>query len=1265
MKMNIRKIVSVICAVTLLMSLCAVSFVNTSSAAITSADDITSVNSYETVVNYNFDNAYGIAYRRFVDDVSRVDGGLKIYNNGNGGGVWFAKDPSHNTVINHNQASSTEKQTAYNNLLKLDANTTYRVTFKYKYLAGSTKVGYVMLFAPDVTGTVDSTAPDFHTNSNLKIVTNVKNEATKPTVPSGGLTADTEVYNATFTFTVSDKSIHLGMRAEQNKCYMLVDDLKIEKVTSEIQLNDINKTYVFDYADESNQAQLTARQEVIAANSNKNLQHYSWYNWNGYLGSFAVGSSDYNKYNKYVEAESYPGKPGFTSEGAKFTVGKQTTLSDSESFGFWANNLPIFDPDIGTSDGWGNKGGYFMTKDEAVYLVTVKYKVTQLASTNMQLTLAATKNPTAGSISPLPGQIITITETSDDWQYYTAMLDTKASPAFADKLLVLTAALSQDTKWATVIVDSITVEEKRDTKNGLAIMKYNNRGVNSYAVVSAGSTDFTLPVPENSNPDSAFAGWYTSSDFTENTKVDMNGYIPEQGVNELYAKWVNTASKIKFNNQGIITEQKLAVGLELPNPVRPNANVFFEGWYSDLDFTNEITAVPDYDVTLYAKYNGVYLGFNNIIHPAGETSASKLSIVSDPEDNNNQIIKFETGVNSRPNFMIPSYDEIGAKGFELKTNTTYIITYRMKMTETATYAGTAQFLLGDKNGNSDTTTRSLLNGTVGDANSTEWTYITNVFTTGDTFYLERVKWSYQNHIFFSIWNQKNAQSVYVDDICIAEVLDKAPEGTVTVSFETNSTKLPNMYGYTGEQIPALSEPSLSGYEFVGWYTDKRLSNPFTALTFGEEDIVLYAKWKAVPFVVDFSDYEQGQKSERAEFVKDDNGNDYLDWYVEHATNNKHDVNTPYRVFLNKSGVHYTVDTGTGYTMTFKYKLLEGNVTVQAVANGKLNGWNNPKVHDEKITLNNVSDNWQTASLDFVALPEAGKYLSIGIAGHGHILVDDISVVATGGLANLYGSTAIFFNSKGGEPVDAISGDKGESIGKLPTATKKGYAFDKWYLDSELTVPFTDKVWGEEDLTLYAGWSIATFKEGFEDYPGAMLAQGISGGYKVYKDSISGYDKSNVKAGSVSLYRDGAKTGSKAFTLCRSDDLELTVGKQYTLTFYVKPEAIGDAAGTISLIGMDTNAGIVTPKSTKTILTVGNLKAGEWQKVTYTFTADNRYVGISSTAGNNMYLDDFTISLKGYVGTTTGDSSVNPMVIILMVVLAAGSLVFTGKKVFDN
>ena len=122
---------------------------------------------------------------------------------------------------------------------------------------------------------------------------------------------------------------------------------------------------------------------------------------------------------------------------------------------------------------------------------------------------------------------------------------------------------------------------------------------------------------------------------------------------------------------------------------------------------------------------------------------------------------------------------------------------------------------------------------------------------------------------------------------------------------------------------------------------------------------------------------------------------------------------------------------------------------------------------------------------------------------------------------------------------------------------------------------------------------------------------------------------------------------------------------YAVTFYVKPEAINDAAGTISLIGMSSNTGIAAPKSTNVITTIGDLKAGEWQKVSYTFTADQKFVGISTTAGNNLYLDNFTLTLKGYTGTTTGDTSVNPMIIALMVVLAAGSLIVTGKKVFEK
>ncbi len=1268
MTRTIRKFISIVCAVALLMSLCAVSLIGTTKAILGPDDDMSVVYNHEPVVSYNFDSAPGIAYYRYVDALELKDGGLKIGNKNNGGGAWFAKDPTQSNMINHQGSSATNKQTAYDNLLRLDADTTYRVTFKYKYLAGSTTAGFNFLFAYDVTGLKDSTAPDYdpYSKKDLSNVTIKERDYTKVTVPAGGLTADTQYYNASYVFTVKDKSINLGLRAEMKTCNMVIDDLVIEKRTEQLKFNDIDKEYVFDYTDADNQAQLTARQEKIAQNSNKDLQHYSWYNWNGHLGSFAEGSANYDKYNKFVASESYPGKPGFTDEGAKFTVGKYATLVDNTSFGCWANNLPIYDPDVGNNDGYGNKGGYFVTKDNAVYLVTVKYKVTQLTGSRLQFGVAALHSnlsPVAGRGSVFPGCITTITSVSDGWQYYTAILDTNANPEFADRAITLTAATDSDTAWSTVIVDSVKIEEKRDTANGVAIMKYTNRGNVSYDMISAGN-NMTLPVPENTNPDSAFAGWYTSADFDESTKVDMNGFTPLKGVNALYAKWVNTASVIVFNNQGMVTEQKLAVGLELPNPERPGAYLFFEGWYTDLDFTNKITTVPDYDTTVYAKYNGVYTGFNNIICPNGETTATP-QLLPDPDDPTNQIVKFQSGKNTKPNFMIPHYDAVGAKGFELKTNTTYIITYRAKLTETSVCPVNADFIQGDRSGMSSTTTRTVISGTEAVISSDDWTYVTTTFTTGETFYLERVKWSYQNHIFFSIYNYSNPLSVYIDDICIAEALDEAPEGTVSITFNTNANEMLPMYGYSGETIPAISDPVLSGYKFVGWYTDKHFNEPFTALTFGTEDIELYAKWESVPMLVDFSDYDQGAKSERAEFKTDENGNDYLDWYVEHATNNKHDTGTAYRVFLNKAGTHQKVTTGAQYTISFKYKLLSGDVTVKPVTNGLLNGWASYKVHDEKIVLNEVSDDWAKASLTFTAAPEGGMYLSIGIAGHGHILVDDVVIEVAGNLANLYGSTAMFFNSNGGSIVDAISGDPGEDIGKLPVPTKTNYAFDRWYVDAELTTPFTDKLWGEEDLTLYAGWAIAKFNEGFEDYPGSVLAQGISGGYSIYKDSVESNDKANIQNGSASLYRNGTQTGNKAFTLSRSEDLCLTVGKQYTLTFYVKPETVNDASGTISLIGMDKHTAIVTPKDTNVITTVGELKAGEWQKVSYTFTATNKYVGISSTANNNMYLDNFTVTLKGYTGTATGDTSVNPMIIALMVILAAGALIVTGRKTFEK
>ncbi len=1259
MTRNIRKIVSVICAVALLLSLCAVSFIGSSSAVITKEDDATVTNTWvtdEVVLNLTFDTAGGIPLA--TSGIKTYEGGAFVYGNTGGGmgAAWLGKDSSVTTI-----SSSTTYTTANSpkaNLFQLKANTTYKVTYKVAYRNDCNENLQVQWMA----------ATDPYLSSGHGRADGLTTKATmidgvdlKAPAPAGG-TDFGAWQEETLIFTMGDADKYLGFRqhsaADGNKIFK-IDYIKIETgaVQENIVLNDIDKEYVFDYTNETVQDAVIARQTAIAGNSNTSLVHYSWYNWDGWMIA-----------NKSWSTEgSYPGKPGFTSEGMNFHIGKGANLAADDT-ATWVSNAPIFDPAVGNADGYGNNGGYIKLKDEASYLISIKFKVTKVTGSYLRLAVGAMSSGTSGMLDVIPASFVEIKTASNEWQTLTFGFDTGVDTKFADKIITLCGATSGDQMWNSVIVDSITIKEKRDVENGMAVMKFVDGSNAKYDLVSVGP--MTLPTLE-STADASFAGWYTSANFAEGTKVEMNNFVPAKGTNVLYARWSKTAAVVTYNNCGVETSEKLAVGLELPNATRPNAYLFFEGWYTDTDFTNKVTTVPDYDVTLYAKYNGTFLNFNNIANVAGETSGTP-ELVADPADANNTVVRFTAKADSRLNMMLPAYDVAGAKPFELKTNTTYIVTFKVKLVNDNGISVGCDLYQGDVSKyDANATTRTAISGAGGVATSaTEWTNVTCTFTTGDTFYLERVKWSYQNHIFFTIYNSKDAAAVYLDDFSISEILTEAPEGTVGVYFETNSTDMPTMYGFTGETIPALGNPVLAGHEFVGWYVDKQLTVPFTSKFFGDKDITVYAKWKAIPFLVDFSDYEKGTFSARAKFVKDDKGNDYLDWWVNYADSNTSDTGTPYRVFMNKGGVHYTCEKGQQYTFTFKYKLLDAevdNVTIAGVTTTKLNGWGSYKVCDEKLLLNKVTNDWTTASLTFTADPvdNGGRYLSFGIAGHGHVLIDDIQISAAGARANLYGSSAIFFNPNGGENVDAISGDPGEKMPKLPTTTKKGYAFNGWFTDAELTTPFTAKTWGEEDITLYAGWILGKFTESYEDFPKSALATGISGGYSLYQDTTTGFDKANVQNGKVSIFRNGTQTGSKAFTLCRESTIYLAEGKQYTLTFYVKPSNVTDAAGTINLIGMKSNTGIAAPQSTNVITTVGDLKAGEWQKVSYTFTADAQYIGISTTAGNDMYLDNFTVTLKNYTGTTTGDNSVSPILITLMIVLAAGSLVITGKKVFEK
>ncbi len=1276
MTRNIRKIVSILCAVAILLSLCAVSFIGSSSAAVGNEDNITVQNVWQTdkvELDLTFDGATPGGIPLATSSTKKYENGAFVYGN-NGGGMgaaWLGKDASVTTISTSTSYTTANSPKA--NLFQLKANTTYKVTYKIAYRNDAPQNLEVQWMAA-----IDPYLSSNHGRADGLITkaTMIDGVDIKAPAPAGG-TGFGDWQEETLIFTMGNADKYLGLRqnsASGGEKIFKFDYIKIESgsVLQDIQWNALDNEYVIDYTDASNQAQLTTRMEGLYAGSYANA-HYSWYNWNNCM------VVDYNNAT-FVNSTTNPGKPGFTAEGMKFNLGKGQTIAEQPTFSTtWASNAPIYDPDVGYAD---TNNGYIRLRDNAAYIITVKYKVTEIQGAHVNFSVAAINSAAAGAASILPGSLVTHYKDFDgmnEWQTITTAIDTAANESYADKILTLTGSVSGDAKWATIIVDSITVKEKRDPQNGVAIVETYNDGAKTVEFATPGVVH-TLDVPDNTE-DKGFAGWYTRADYDETTKVDIANFKPQAGTTKLYAKWVNTVCKVTFNVNGVKETKKVAVGEALPRAERPNANLFFEGWYADIDFTDKITEVPEVGACeLFAKFTGIYLPFDNGGYKSG---TGEPELIVDPDDAENKVLKFSAGNNSRPNFYFTALDDTRAGKFALETNTTYYYSFRVKAAPESSNADITFYQGADPTASGERTSLFVA-GNVG-ANTTdknsEWTTYSGSFTTKDTFYLNRVNWAYQDRLYFTIYpgngdTNKNDKidedetakqiTVYIDDFMVYKALEEAPEGATTISFNTNGPVLSDLYGFAGEKL-TLPTPELGGYKFIGWYSDKKLTAPYTATTFGSEDVVLYAKWETTDFVVDFENYNESGTLSRAKVLNVD-GNWLMDYKSEYSTLT--DYNTLYRAHVNKGGVLFQVSEGVEYTVSFDYKLTRGTLKYGAVTNGRFNGWANYYVQKNAGTITALTDEWKTVTFKFtVTNPDKHKenwnFFALGLGGDCDAQIDNVKIIGSVATANLYGSIVLNFIPNEGKSVQPVSGEPGEAIGALPTTSRPGYLFNGWYADAELTTPFTAKTFAEENMTAYAGWLLGKFNESYEEYPNDVKAKGISGGYSLYNSSTAGFDKANVQSGSTSLFRNGTSTGTKAVTLCRDEALMLTVGKQYTLNFYVKPTNVTAADGTINIIGLKTNTGIATPENTDVVTKVGDLKAGEWQKVSYTFTAKSQYLAISTTAANDMYLDNFTVTLKGYTGTTTGDSSVSPIILCLMVVLAAGSLVVTGKKVFEK
>ena len=999
---SLRRVMSILCIASLLAVGCFLPLKKTW-AAIGDEDKVTTQYIWQGAaveLDLTFDGTTPGGIPLATSGTKKYENGAFVYGNNGAsmGSAWLGKDASVTTIST--STSYTPSNSPKANLFQLKANTTYKLTYKIAYRNDAPENLQVQWMAA-----TDPYLSSGHGRGDFLVskATMIDGVDVKAPAPAGG-TDFGDWQEETIIFTMGGADKYLGFRQNSGiggQKIFKFDYIKIESgtVTTQYVWEALDNEYVFDYTDASNQAQLTTRMEGLYAGSCANA-NYSWYNWNNCM------VVDY-KNATFVNSTTNPGAPGFTAEGMNFHVGKGADIEESADANNtkWGSNALIYDPDIGYCD--TNKG-YIGLRDNANYIITVKYKITDIQGEFVSLGIGTLKSAVAGASSILPGSLVKHfkkSTTLNEWMYITTTVDTSVATSHADRRLTLTAGVSGDAKWATIIVDSITVKEKRDPQNGVAIIETYNDGVKNIEFATPGVVH-TLDVPDNTE-EKSFAGWYTSSTFDEATKVDIANFKPEAGTNKLYAKWVNTVCKVTFNVNGVKETKKVAVGEALPRAERPNANLFFEGWYTDIGYTNKITEVPEIGaVELFAKFTGAYLPFNNGGYKNG---TGYPELVVDPDDAENKVLKFSVGDRYSYNFRFTTIDDTSAGYFLLETDTTYYYSFKVKVAPESHSANIIFYQGADPRASGERTL--LLYAADTTANTTDkntnWVTFSGSFTTKDTFYLDQVNWAYQNKLFFALYAGSGDTNnngiidgdevarqctIYLDDFVIYKAHKEAPEGATTIKFETNGTAVSDIYGFPGEKL-RLPTPEWGVYKFVGWYTDEELTKPFDETEFGTEDIVLYAGWMHDEFLVDFENYNESSTLSRAKVLNVD-GNWLMDYKTEYSSLT--DYNTLYRAHVNKNGVCYQVSEGVEYTVSFDYKLTRGTLKYGAVTNGRFNSWTNYQIQKQAGSVSTVTNEWKTITFKFTAKnedqhKENWNYFSLGLGGDCDAQIDNVRI----------------------------------------------------------------------------------------------------------------------------------------------------------------------------------------------------------------------------------------------------------------------------------
>jgi len=280
----------------------------------------------------------------------------------------------------------------------------------------------------------------------------------------------------------------------------------------------------------------------------------------------------------------------------------------------------------------------------------------------------------------------------------------------------------------------------------------------------------------------------------------------------------------------------------------------------------------------------------------------------------------------------------------------------------------------------------------------------------------------------------------------------------TISFETyGGTEIEGIHLLEGAAVTAPTDPTRTGYSFEGWFTDDEFNNEYSFSSMPVEDLTLYAKWERNKSTISFETNDGSlidpiTQDEDSVIIEPANPTktyyDFVGWYTEPELTNLYTFTT------------MPIDD---FTLYAKWVEATSTINFNTTGGSEVNS----------ITQNENSAVVAPASPIQPHYDFAGWYTEPELLNEYEFVVMPINDITLYAKWTVSQSTITLSNHLSDDVVE-ITQDE-ESIVTTPNnPTNEYFFFSGWYLDSELTIPYTFTTMPVEDITVYAKWSGIAF-----------------------------------------------------------------------------------------------------------------------------------------------------------------------------------------------